>query len=119
MIGLPSGASGEPQSATSTAGVLHGSRRVGASYWRDWEEYPSGRQFERVTMVQPDGWQFSITRVRDPDGSVEYLVSAKPTNKPGDVIEFSGDTFGRAICAPAEFDSMHAEMMALCARCLE
>jgi hypothetical protein len=85
------------------------------SYYRDWENYPSGRRFERVTRLEKKGRHFSVTKVTDPDGLVEYSLTIKyqPVAGPS-FVEFATATFGRTPCGRAVFDAMQAEMMALC-----
>ena len=90
--------------------------RVFPAYFRSWERYPLGRQYERVTRLEKDGHQVSVTKVTDANGSAEYSLTTKVESDSGDsFVKFVTPTFSCGPSTPSNFDALHAELVALCA----
>ncbi len=86
-------------------------------YVRSWENYPSGRRYERVTRLEKDH-QMSVTRITDANGFAEYSLTTK--NEPvsdDSFVEFTTLSFGDGRSSPSCFDALHAELVRLSADC--
>ena len=78
-------------------------------YFRDWERYPSGRLFERITQKSPAGDCAAIAKTTDGQGFIEYALTyfKSPTEK---LVEYRGSSFGRQECSGSDFDGLRREM---------
>jgi hypothetical protein len=89
------------------------------TFMRNWENYPSGRTYERITRFDSKGSQVSIARIAA-GGLVEYILSTQiETDDHNPFVEFSGPHFGRLGCGRAEFDALRAQMDAFREKALE
>ena len=87
------------------------------AYVRGWENYPSGRKYERVTRLEK-GRQVSVTRFTDANGFAEYSVATRNESLPEDsFVEFATATFGYGSSTSSYFDALHGELIRFSADC--
>ena len=79
-----------------------------ASYIRDWEVYPDGRQMERVMKIFK-GKEMCVARISEQQDVVEFVVTLRSAQS-AEYVEYDRGTFGRKLCKSAEFEQRCAEM---------
>jgi len=81
-------------------------------YHRLWERFPSGRTYERLSMIRGDATEYSISKCVDSDGVREYAVRQGPVLARLDMLtEFlSEGRCGQAPCTRADFEALRAEL---------
>jgi hypothetical protein len=94
-----------------------GSHRIFPVYVRGWENFPSGRRYERITRLEKSR-QVSVSRVTDANGFAEYSLTVVDEPPADDsFVEFTTGRYGFGPTTPAQFDELHAELGRLSADC--
>src|SRR5260221_14226313 len=86
-------------------------------YVRGWENYPSGRRYERITRLEK-GRQVSVTKITDANGFVEYSLTTRDEAGSDDVFAaFETQSFGYGRSTPSHFKALATELIRLSAAC--
>jgi len=95
----------------------HGGHRIFPIHVRGWENFPSGRRYERITRLE-ESRQVSISKVTDAKGFAEYSLTIT-TERPSDdsFVEFTTERYGFGPTTPIQFDELHAELVQLSVDC--